>query len=45
MEQSVESNSFEKFKAMHHFPYFADISGRFFKKDFLENPVNLDMGI
>ena len=46
MEQSVESNFFKKFKATASLsilrPYF-----RFFflKKDFSENPVNLDMGI
>ena len=47
MEQSVESNSFEKFKEK--FKNFARISDYYFffkkKKEFSENPVNLDMGI
>ena len=45
MEQSIGPNFFEKFKAIvstaHTSPYF-----RFFlKKEFSENPVNLDIGI
>ena len=48
MEQSVESNSFEKFKAIASLPiawYFAHISEIFCKKGFSENPVNLDIRI
>ena len=45
MEQSVESNSFEKFKAIASLailcPYFFFF---FKKKDFSENPVNVDTG-
>ena len=45
MEQSVESDSFEKFKAIASLPIpFAHISD-LKKKDFSENPINLDMGI
>ena len=43
MEQSMEFNSFEKFKEK--LKSFAHISDILFKKDFSENPVNLDMGI
>ena len=43
MEQSVESNSFEKFRKK--IKTFAHISYYFQKKDFSENPVNLGMGI
>ena len=48
MEQSVESNSFEKFKAIASrtvptlFAHNSDLKK---KKDFSENPANLDMGI
>ena len=46
MERSVEFISFEKFKGKHYCPYFAHISDlKKKKKDFSENPVNLDMGI
>ena len=47
MEQSVESNFFDKFKAMASLTlpaYFTNISD-FFLKGFSENPVNLDMKI
>ena len=47
MEQPVESNSFEKFKAI-AFVHTSPIFQIFFpkkKKDFSENPVDLDMGI
>ena len=47
MEQSVKSNFFKKFKAiaslLHTSPIFQIFN--FVKKDFLENPVNLDMVI
>ena len=43
MEQSMEFNSFEKFKEK--FKIFAHISDILLTKDFSENPVNLDMGI
>ena len=39
----MESDSLEKFKEK--FKIFAYISDFFLKKDFSENPVNLDMGI
>ena len=46
MEQSVESNFYKKFKAITLLlivrPYFRFL---FKKKDFAENPVNVDMGI
>ena len=43
MEQSVRSNFFKKFKAVASLPpYFANISDFFLKKDFSENPVNLE---
>ena len=46
MEQSIESNFFKKFKAIasiaHNSPMF-QIFLR--KKNFSENPVNLDIGI
>ena len=49
MEQSVESNSFEKFKAIVSLTLsmlFAHISDFFLKKkDFSENSANLDMEI
>ena len=48
MEQSVESNSFEKFKAIasRTLPIlFAHNSDIFFKKRFSKNPANMDMGI
>ena len=45
MEQSVESNSFEKFKAITSLPTRTwSIFQIFFRKDFPENPVNLDIG-
>ena len=44
MKQSVESNSFEKFKVIASLPilylYFRFF---FFKTDFSENPANLEM--
>ena len=44
MEQSVESNSFEKSKEK--FKIFAHISDYFLiEKDFSDNPVNRDMVI
>ena len=43
MEQSMEFNSFEKFKEK--FKILAHISDIILKKDFSENPVSLDMGI
>ena len=45
MEQSVESNSFEKFTVIAPLPIL--IFQIFFvkKKDFSEDPVNLNMGI
>ena len=43
MEQSMEFNSFDEFKEK--FKIFAHISDILLKKDFSENPVNLDMGI
>ena len=47
MEQSVESNFFKKFKVIASLPtlrpYFSFFV--FLKKDFSENPVNLNMGI
>ena len=45
MEQSVESNSLEKFKAIASLPILRPYNSSFFKKDFSENPVNLDMEI
>ena len=46
MEHPVDSNSFKKFKAIASLPIlFAHIPDFFFKKDFSESPVNLDMGI
>ena len=45
MEESVESHFLKKFKAVaYYYPYSAHISDFFKKKDFSENPVNLDMG-
>ena len=46
MEQSVESN-FKKFKAIASLPILLPYFRFFFfkKKDFSENPVNLDMEI
>ena len=47
MEQSVESNSFEKFKAIASVTLpilLAYISDFLFLKDFSENPAKLDMG-
>ena len=46
MEQSVESNFFQKFKTTASLPILDPVSDFFFKKkkkDFSENPVNLDM--
>ena len=46
MEQSVEFNFFKKFKAIASLPIPRPCLRSFFKKkDFSENPVNLDMGI
>ena len=42
MEQSVESNSFEKVKAIASMLILRPYSK---KKDFSEKPVNLEMGI
>ena len=44
MEQSVESIPPRNLKRWCHYPYFAQISD-FFKNDFSEHPVNLDMEI
>ena len=43
MEQPMEFDSFDEFKEK--FKIFAHISDIILKKDFSENPVNLDMGI
>ena len=44
MEQTVESSSFEKFKAIASLPILGPYFRFFLKKqDFSENPVNLDM--
>ena len=46
MEQLIESNFFKKFKAIASTAHTSPIFHFFFKKkDFSENPVNLDMGI
>ena len=44
MEQSVKSNFFNKFKVIASLPILRPYF-RLKKKDFAENPVNLDMGI
>ena len=43
MEKSMKSNFFQKFKEK--FKIFAHILDILLKKDFSENPLNLDMGI
>ena len=43
MEQSMECNFFHKFKEK--YKIFAHILDILLKKDFSENPLNLDMGI
>ena len=46
MEQSVESNFFKEFKVIASLPILRPYFGFFFKKkDFSENPVNMDLGI
>ena len=45
MEQSVESNSFEKFKEVASLSILGPHFRFFLEKDFSEKSVNLDMGI
>ena len=46
MDESVEPNFFKKFKAIASLPILCPYFRlKKKKKDFLENPVNLDMGI
>ena len=45
MEQSVNSNSINRFKAIASTAHASPIFQSFLKKEFSENPVNLGLGI